>query len=92
MNKHPLTREMQGVILAVQACAKFLRYYHIYVLGSLDYDWWEETKKFYFSLKSNLPKEIKLNNACFEEIMRYKIEDTLDVLFEELPEKFTFNY
>jgi two-component SAPR family response regulator len=92
MNKTPLTEEIQAIILTVQDYARFLRHYHMSVLKNQNFDWWNETEKFYISLKDKLPEGMNTCLACFEAVMSYKIDKTIDTLFEELPKKFTFSF
>lgn len=90
--KTPLTKEMQAIILTVQDYARFLRHYHMSVLGNKKYDWWNEAQKFYVSLKDKLPEGMNTCNACFESVMRYRIEETTSTEFDKLPDIFSFSY
>ena len=92
MNRIPLTREMQAIILTIQDYAKFLRHYHLSILGDTNFDWWSETEKFYISLRDKLPEGMTTCSACFDTVMRYTINETTNVLFEDLPKQFTFSY
>ena len=92
MNNTPLTEKIQAVILTTQDYARFLRHYHMSVLGNENYDWWHETEKLYNSMRDVLPEGMNTSLVCFEAVMSYKIDETTDTLFEELPKKFRFSF
>ena len=88
--KVPMTKEIQSVICAIHDYSKYLRSYHHFVLNELDFDWWQEAENFYN--KMPLPEGMNSSKACFNAVMWYPINDTIDTLSEELPGKFSFGF
>ncbi len=88
--KTALTEEIQSVIIAMQDYATFLRSYHMCLLKNKQYDWWKEAKGFYGNL--NLPPGMAKNNACFDAVMNYPIDKTLDTEMRDLPSRFEFGF
>ena len=89
--KIPMTAEMQSVIIAVQAYYKFI-YSDMIVkhLSIADNDLYAATELYYHALP--IPKEMKHNRPCFDAILHYPIDRTLDTECDDLPKKFLFGY
>lgn len=88
--KTPLTEGIQNIIIATQDYKKHLISYHSFVLEDKQFDWYEETKNFYNSLP--LPNEMATSINCFESVLSYPIQDTIETEMDELPLKYEFGY
>ena len=87
----PMTREIQAVILAVQTYRKFLNYdSEARCFQKSDDRLFGELQAYFCKLP--LPSGMTHGVACFEAILRYPIEETLDTQMEELPDHFSFGY
>ena len=75
-----LNNKIQLVILAVQAYKKFICYDN--ELKGNKQDWYNSCRVYYNSL--NLPEGLKKNKYCFEAVINYPIEKTVDFQEEGL--------
>lgn len=92
MNFVPLTKDIQLVILAVQAYKRFIRYDNE-IKNPTSYqkfDWWDACEKYYKSL--SLPNGMNTSDYCFESVIDYPIEKTRDIRCGDLPKTFSFPY
>lgn len=87
--KTKMTKEIQSVIIAVQAYRKFLHADQAVRnrKNHLDYD--DLSLKYYCSL--NKPAEMKNNLACYRAVIQYPIQETLSAQESELC-KFSFGF
>lgn len=77
-----LTREIQAVILAVQAYKRW-RLYDMEVHGDLYGDgWFESVRNYYMTLP--LPEGLQKNTACFAAVEMYSVDITMDTPMEDL--------
>lgn len=88
--KTSMNEKIQSIICAVHAYKKHLISYYNFVLGEKNYNWYDETKRFYNTLP--LPEGMSDNIACFEAVLSYPIDETLNTEMDELPHKFSFGY
>ncbi len=86
----PLTQEIQSVIIAVRDYKKFLQSYHVFLLKEEQYDCEAGAESFYKSLQ--LPAGMNTSKACFNAVMSYPIDTTVETEMEDLPNKFEFGY
>lgn len=87
--KLSMTERIQAIIVAVQ------QYHEWYMAdamarGTTGLDAFEKTMNYYSSIP--LPEGLAHNRACFEAILRYPIEQTLNTQMEDLPHIFKFEY
>lgn len=87
--KHAMTERIQSIIVAVQ---QYKKWYMADAMarGIPDIDVFEQTMKYYSSFF--IPEGLEHNRACFEAILRYPIEQTLNTQMEDLPHLFKFEY
>ena len=87
--KLSLTERIQAIIVAVQQYHEW-RTADAMARGITDIDVFEKTRIYYSSLA--LPEGLAHNLDCFEAILRYPIEQTLNTQMEDLPHLFKFEY
>ena len=87
--KIAMTERIQSIIVAVQQYKKWCLA-DAMARGITDIDVFEQTMKYYSSFF--IPEGLAHNRVCFEAILRYPIEQTLNTQMEDLPHLFKFEY
>lgn len=87
--KIEMNKDILNIINTVLDYKRFLIGYHLHILKEKDYDFIEETEKFYYSLP--LPRGLEKNKQDFESILSCSNGSYLDEL-NSVEEKILCNY
>jgi hypothetical protein len=88
--KIPLKKDTQQIILLMQKYQEFNRIYYYGILKNDNYDWYGDAQRFYYTLP--LPEGLNTSDYCFDAILRYPVDKTMNTPKEDLPKLFTFEY